>query len=152
MIRPSLMIAHLMTQIIEFVGNHTLLFVAFLVTLGMLIYTEYMRFSSANTSLSPYDATQKMNGGSAIFLDVRDNTEFKSGHLLNARSMPVNKLTERLHELEKYKEKDVVVYCDNGMRSTRALAKLKKSGFTQLFSLAGGLSAWEKANLPTVSK
>ena len=141
-----------MSQIIEFVGNHTLLFVAFLATLGMLVYTEYMRFTAANTALSPFEATQKMNTGEAIFLDVRDDSEFKSGHLLNARSMPVNKLDERMHEIEKYKEKDVVVYCDSGMRGTRAISKLKKNGFTRLFSLAGGLAAWEKANLPTVSK
>ena len=141
-----------MSQIIEFVGNHTLLFVAFLVTLGMLAYTEYMRFTSANTALSPYDATQKMNAGNSVFLDVRDESEFKGGHLLNSRSMPVNKLAERLHELEKFKDKELVIYCDNGMRTSRAIAKLKKSGFTNLFSLAGGLTAWEKANLPIVSK
>lgn len=141
-----------MTQIIEFVGNHTLLFIAFVATLGMLVYTEYMRISSANTALSPYDATQKMNAGEAIFLDVRDESEFKSGHLLNARSMPVNKLAERLHEIEKFKGKEIVVYCDNGMRTSRAIAKLKKSGFTSLHSLSGGLVAWEKASLPTVTK
>ena len=66
--------------------------------------------------------------------------------------MPVNKLAERLHEIEKFKEKDILIYCDNGMRTSRALSKLKKSGFTQLSSLAGGLVAWEKANLPTVTK
>jgi rhodanese-related sulfurtransferase len=141
-----------MAQIIEFIGNHTLLFIAFCVTLGMLIYTEYMRFSTANTALSPYDATQKMNAGGSIFLDVRDEAEFKGGHLMNARCMPVNKLAERMHEIEKFKEKDVVVYCDNGMRASRAVGKLKKEGFSNLFTLAGGLSAWEKASLPTVTK
>lgn len=141
-----------MSQIIEFIGNHTLLFVAFFMTLGMLVYTEYMRISSANTALTPYDATQKMNEGNAIILDVRNESEYKTGHLLNSRSMPVNNLAERMHEIDKFKDKEVVVYCDNGMRSSRAIAKLKKSGFTQLFSLAGGLVAWEKANLPTVSK
>lgn len=141
-----------MSQIIEFVGNHTLLFIAFFVTLGMLVYTEYMRFTTANTALSPYDATQKMNAGDSVFLDVRDESEFKGGHLLNARSMPVNKLAERLHEIEKFKSKEIVVYCDNGMRTSRAVAKLKKSGFSNLHTLAGGLVAWEKANLPTVTK
>lgn len=141
-----------MAQIIEFVGNHTLLFIAFFVTLGMLIYTEYMRLSTANTALSPYDATQKMNAGGSVFLDVRDDAEFKGGHLLNARSMPVNKMTERMHEIEKFKEKDIVVYCDNGMRASRAVGKLKKAGFDKLYTLSGGLVAWEKANLPTVSK
>lgn len=141
-----------MSQIIEFIGNHTLLFIAFAVTLGMLVYTEYMRFTTANTALSPYDATQKMNAGESVFLDVRDESEYKSGHLLNARSLPVNKIAERIHEIEKFKEKDIVVYCDNGMRTSRAIAKLKKSGFNKLHTLAGGLVAWEKANLPTVSK
>jgi hypothetical protein len=77
-----------MSQIIEFVGNHTLLFVAFFMTLGMLVYTEYVRMSGANTALSPYDATQKMNEGNAVFLDVRDESEYKTGHLLNSLSMP----------------------------------------------------------------
>lgn len=141
-----------MSQIIEFIGNHTLLFIAFMVTLGMLVYTEYMRFSSANTALSPFEATQKMNAGEAIILDVRDDAEFKSGHLLNSRNFPVGKLDERMHEIEKFKDREVLVYCDSGMRATRALAKLKKNGFSQLFSLAGGLTAWEKANLPTVTR
>jgi rhodanese-related sulfurtransferase len=118
----------------------------------MLLYTEYMRFSSANTALSPFEATQKMNAGDAIILDVRDDSEYKSGHLLNARSMPLNKFDERLHEIEKFREKEIVLYCDNGMRSSRAIIKLKKSGFSKLHSLAGGLVAWEKANLPTVTK
>lgn len=141
-----------MAQIIEFIGNHTLLFIAFFMTLGMLVYTEYMRLSTANSALSPYDATQKMNTGESIFIDVRDESEFKSGHLLNARSMPVNKFDERLHEIEKFKQKDIVVYCDSGMRASRAIGKLKKAGFSNLFTLAGGLVAWEKANLPTVTK
>jgi rhodanese-related sulfurtransferase len=141
-----------MSQIIEFVGNHTLLFVAFFMTLGMLVYTEYTRMAGAGAALSPYDATQKMNEGNAVFLDVRDESEYKGGHLLNSLSMPVSKLAERMHEVDKFKDKEIVVYCDNGMRASRAMGKLKKNGCTQLFSLAGGLAAWEKANLPTVSK
>ena len=73
-----------MSQIIEFVGNHTLLFVAFFMTLGMLVYTEYTRMAGAGAALSPYDATQKMNEGNAVFLDVRDESEYKGGHLLNS--------------------------------------------------------------------
>lgn len=141
-----------MSQIIEFIGNHTLLMLAFFITLGMLVYTEYMRLSTLGSALTPYDATQKMNSGEAVILDVREETEFKAGHLQNARSMPVSKLAERMHEIEKFKEKDIVVYCDNGMRSARATAKLRKNGFSRLFSLAGGLTAWEKANLPVVTK
>ena len=141
-----------MPQIIEFVGNHALLFLAFGATLGMLIYTEWTRFSSAGTALSPYAATQLVNDGEGVFVDVRDEKEYKSGHLLNARNFPVAKFDERMHEIEKLKGRDLVVYCDNGMRTTRAMSKLRKQGFEKLHTLAGGLAAWEKASLPVVTK
>jgi len=141
-----------MSQIIEFVGNHTLLFIAFFATLGMLLYTEFQRFQNASSALSPYAATALMNEGDTLVLDVRDDKEFKSGHLLNAMSMPVNKLDERMHEIDKYKDRKVVLYCDNGMRTSRATSKLKKNGFANLHTLQGGLAAWEKASLPTVTK
>ena len=101
-----------MNQIIEFVGNNPLLFVAFGATLGMLLWTEWTRFSSSATTLSPYAATQLVNGGDAVFVDVRDEKEYKSGHLLNARNFPVAKLDERMHEIEKLKDRGLVVYCD----------------------------------------
>ncbi|MCL4140767.1 UNVERIFIED_CONTAM: hypothetical protein GTU68_014052, partial [Idotea baltica] len=82
----------------------------------------------------------------------REEKEFKTGHIKGARNIPVNQLDKRIHEIEKFKEKDVVVYCDNGMRASRMTGKLKKQGFTNLKTVAGGLTNWEKANLPLVSK
>ena len=92
-----------MDQIIEFVGNHPLLFIAFFATLGMLVYTEYMRIAGSSAQLSPFAATQLMNDGDTIVVDVRDENEYKNGHVLNARNLPVSKLDERMHEIEKYK-------------------------------------------------
>lgn len=141
-----------MQQIIEFITSHPLLIAAFAAVLGMLLYTEYLRFFSGIPSLSPYAATQLLNDGEAVFLDVRDEKEFKDGHIKGARSMPVGELDQQMHDIEKYKESDVVVYCDNGMRTSRVTGKLKKQGFTKLSTIAGGLVQWEKANLPLVSK
>lgn len=141
-----------MQQLLEFIGNHPLLVAAFAAVLGMLLYTEYLRFFSGIPSLSPYAATQLLNDGEALFLDVRDEKEFKTGHIKGARSMPVNELDKQAHDIEKYKERDVVVYCDNGMRASRVTGKLKKLGYTKLSTIAGGLAQWEKANLPLVSK
>lgn len=141
-----------MQQIIEFIGNHPLHIAAFVGVLGMLLYTEYMRFFSGIPSLSPYAATQLLNEGEAVFLDVRDEKEFKTGHIKGARSVPVKELDQQMHDIEKYKERDVVVYCDNGMRTSRVTGKLKKLGFTKLSTIAGGLAQWEKSNLPLVNK
>ncbi len=141
-----------MQQLIEFASNHLLLVFAFFATLGMLIFTEYTRMFSGVPGLSPYQATQLLNDGDALFLDVRDDKEYKNGHIKGARSVPVNQLDKQMHELEKHKEKSVVVYCDNGMRTSRVTGKLRKLGFTDLHSISGGLVAWEKANLPVVNK
>jgi len=141
-----------MTQLFEFAGNHPLLIAAFFAVLGMLAYTEYLRFFSGIPGLSPFATTQLMNDGDVLVLDVRDEKEFKAGHIKGARSLPVNQLDKQLHDLEKYKDRDVVVYCDNGMRTTRVTGKLKKQGFSKLQTLAGGLASWEKANLPLVTK
>lgn len=141
-----------MQQIIEFITNHPLLIAAFAAVLGMLIFTEYTRFFSGIPNLSPYAATQLLNDGDALFLDVRDEKEFKGGHIKGARSIPVKELDQQIHDIEKHKERDVVVYCDNGMRASRVTGKLKKLGFTKLSTIAGGLTQWEKANLPLVSK
>lgn len=141
-----------MGQLVEFVGNHTLLFVALFAVLGMIVYTEWTRFQGAGSALSPFAATRLLNDDEAVLIDVRNESEYKTGHVLNARSIPLSDFDKRLHELQKFKDRDVVVYCDNGMRTSRALGKLKKAGFSRLHTINGGLVAWEKASLPTVTR
>lgn len=139
-------------RLVEFVGNHPFLFMALAVTIAFIAYTEYTRIAAGVKSLSPYQATQLLNGGETLFVDVRDDAEFKKGHVLDATNIPLSALDNRLHELEKYKQGDVILYCDSGMRAQKAGAKLKKGGFSKLHTIAGGLGAWEKASLPLVTK
>jgi len=135
----------------EFIGNNLLLCAAFVAVLAMVIYYEYTRAASGLKALSPFAATKLLNGGEALFIDVRDDKEYKAGHITNAKHVPLSNMDKFMHELEKYKDKDVVVYCESGQRSQRAGAKLRKNGFTQLHQISGGLAEWEKANLPIVS-
>lgn len=141
-----------MSQFLEFVGNHPLLIAAFVAVVGILIYTEVTRLTSGVKNLTPFAATQLMNEVDAVFLDVRDDAEFKKGHVIDARNIPVGSIEKRIQELDKIKEKDIVVYCDSGMRSQKAIGKLRKNGFEKLHQLAGGLVAWEKASLPVVTR
>lgn len=140
-----------MSQVLEFISNNLLLCSAFAAVLGMVIFYEYSRFASGMTRLSPFAATKMLNDGEAMFLDVRDDKEYKAGHVLNARHVPLSQMDKFMHELEKHREKDVVVYCDNGQRAQRAGGRLRKNGFTRLHVISGGLNEWEKANLPTVT-
>ena len=118
----------------------------------MILYFEYTRFFSGLKALSPFAATKLLNDGEALFLDVRDDKEFKAGHVLNARNVPLSSMDKYMHELEKHKEKAVVVYCESGQRAQRAGLRLRKNGFTQLHTISGGLNEWQKANLPTVTE
>ncbi len=94
-------------------------------------------------------ALQLINHKNAFVLDVREPDEYKNGHILNAQLIPLGKLKERIGELEKYKDKPVVVVCRSGARSGTACVTLGKEGFTQAYNLTGGVMAWQKANLPT---
>lgn len=93
-------------------------------------------------------ALQLINHKNALVLDVREESEYKQGHILNSRLIPLGKLNERIGELEKFKGQPIVVVCRSGLRSASACAMLGKRGFTQAFNLAGGAMAWQKANLP----
>lgn len=93
-------------------------------------------------------ALQLINHKNALVLDVRDDGEYQAGHILNATSIPFIKFKQRIGELEKHKERSIVVICHSGNRSAAACAMLGKLGFTQAYHLAGGVAAWQKANLP----
>jgi rhodanese-related sulfurtransferase len=100
--------------------------------------------------VSQLQATQMMNQGKTLVLDVRDAAEFATGHLQNAKHIPLNELSTRLKELEKSKSNTVITVCERGVRSASAAALLTKQGFTQVFSLEGGVAAWKSQGLPTV--
>jgi rhodanese-related sulfurtransferase len=93
-------------------------------------------------------ALQLINHKNALVLDVRENDEYKAGHVLHSMLIPLGKLKQRLGELEKYRDQPIVVICRSGNRSGLACAVLGKQGFTQAYNLAGGVMAWQKANLP----
>jgi rhodanese-related sulfurtransferase len=93
-------------------------------------------------------ALQLINHKDAVVLDVREQAEFKSGHVLNAKLIPLAKLRDRLGELERYREQPIVVVCRSGQRAATACALLGRAGFAQAYNLTGGMMAWQKLNLP----
>jgi rhodanese-related sulfurtransferase len=95
-------------------------------------------------------ATQLINQGKTLVLDVRDAAEFASGHLQNAKHIPLAELAERLKEIEKSKNSTVITVCERGVRSASAANLLSKAGFAQVSSLEGGVAAWKSQGLPTV--
>lgn len=97
-------------------------------------------------------ALQLINHKNAFILDVREENEFRSGHILNARLIPLGKLNERMGELEHCRERPILVVCRSGQRSVAACALLGKHGFGQAYNLQGGLLAWQKTGMPLEKK
>jgi rhodanese-related sulfurtransferase len=102
--------------------------------------------------LTPAEATLMMNREDALVLDVRETGEWSSGHIQGARHITIAQLEKRMSEIEKFKDRPVIVCCSSGNRSSAACGQLKKGGFEKVFSLGGGISAWIEANLPLTTK
>ncbi len=84
-----------------------------------------------------------------VLIDVRTPGEFSRGHIPGAINIPHTELTARLKEIPKSKGKEVVLYCESGVRAGIAEQILRKSGMSNLLHLEGDMSAWRKSNLPT---
>jgi rhodanese-related sulfurtransferase len=93
-------------------------------------------------------ATQMINRGKTVVVDVRTPEEFAMGHMRDAKNIPLADLSKRIGELDKSKTKTVVVVCQTGARSDKAARQLAAAGFDDVYSLEGGLAAWQAANLP----
>lgn len=139
-------------RIVEFIGNHPILILAFIATLGLLIVTELRSRLSGIKSVGPVHATQLSNRENALFLDIRDDGEYNSGHIPEAIHIPLKHLPDRVKELEKHKARPVIAYCRSGSRSNSAGGILKKHGFETVYNLSGGIMAWQSANLPVRKK
>lgn len=139
-------------RIIEFTGNHTYLVLAFVGTLAALVFSEIRRRISGIPSVGPMEATRLNNHENAVFLDIREDGEYKGGHIPDAIHIPYSQLSGRVNELNRFKNAPVIAYCRSGSRSAGVGGVLKKHGLEKVYNLGGGITAWQSANLPVTRK
>lgn len=132
----------------KFVLDNIFLIIVAAVSGAMLLW-PLARRGAGGPAVTPVQAVQLINKEDAVVLDVRDPGEYSSVHILNARNIPLKDLDARTKELEKLRQKPVIVACDTGSRSGAALSALKRQGFANVYNLRGGLGAWQQAGLPT---
>ena len=85
-------------------------------------------------------------------LDVREPAEIVGGKISKAIQIPSSSVAQRMGELEKHKSKTMLVYDKTGARAGLACKELSKNGFEKVYSLNGGLTAWQEAHLPLSKK
>ncbi|WP_404456380.1 rhodanese-like domain-containing protein [Virgibacillus necropolis] len=106
-----------------------------------VIVFALLRFSKQRKYLKTLTEDQFREGyRKAQLIDVREPQEFKKGHILGARNIPVTQLKQRLVEIRK--DKPVYLYCQSGSRSARAALLLNKKGYEDLNQLKGGFKRW----------
>lgn len=140
-----------MEEYLVFARNHPALIMGLVAMLGLIVWTEFSRLTRKYKQVGPALAVQVLNHDGSVIVDVREDAEVRSGKISGARHIPLGQLKNRLPELDAFKEKPVLVYCRSGNRSAHACNVMTKAGFQDVSNLAGGIVAWESANLP-VSK
>lgn len=145
-------VSELMNNIIGFFFNHWILSIIFIMLLVAILTNEWSLRSFGLPSLSPLNAVDFINHSDATVFDVRPANAYQEAHILGSLNVPVAQFNQKLKNLEKYKDKPLIVTCNVGQEAAKAATLLKAQGFTQIFLLQGGLQAWRAAGLPLTKK
>ena len=137
-----------MALFFEFLVQQWMLAAALMAAIAMLIVYESRK---SGPSLSPQQAINIVNAEQGVFVDLRDTAEFRKGHIVSAINIPSAKLPERIAELEKYRERPIVLVCKMGQQSGAAGKQLKAANYGKVYKMTGGMMEWGSLQLPTVT-
>ena len=142
-------------QYIRFASNHQIMVMIFVVLFVALIYFQ-VRIMLANVKkISANNATAMVNHEDGVFVDVRANKLFTSGHIAGSLNITLAEIKEgKLNRIDSYKDKPVILVGRDKMDADcfNSAVSLKKQGYTKVFSLDGGIAQWTMDNLPTSVK
>tara|TARA_S200000501_G_C20438507_1_gene575504 strand:+ start:34 stop:429 length:396 start_codon:yes stop_codon:yes gene_type:complete len=131
---------------VDFIVNNIWVILIAILSGGALIWPSLMR--NKNT-LNTLEATQLINKGNILVLDLRSKEDFNLSHLRASKNIPFNELTNNLNKLDK--SKAVLLICEKGIKAPQSASKLLKDGFENVYILEGGFSAWQTQGLPTTA-
>ncbi len=131
-----------------FVLNHPYLFSLLFVILTLLIWNIFGNLIGGVRLLTTDEATQLINREGAEVIDIRSQTEFEHGHIINAKNIGLQELPEKITKLRKDKNKRIIFYCSNGSLSLKETQKMVRQGEEMIYCLKGGIASWRNANLP----
>ncbi len=139
-----------MDFIVVYAANHPMLFGGLLLMFAIVFAYEMRVARRKGVDLTPSQAVALLNNG-ALPVDVRPAAQYEKGHIVEARNIPMSDLEQHFPSLEKLNDRGLLVYCDNGAISLKAVEQLRARGVASAMGLRGGLAAWRAENLPVVS-
>lgn len=97
--------------------------------------------------ISVAETLHKMENG-AVLIDVREDNEWEKGHARAAAHIGRGVIERDIVGKFPDKDQELILYCGGGYRSALAADNLQKIGYTNVFSMNGGWSAWQEAGAP----
>jgi hydroxyacylglutathione hydrolase len=107
---------------------------------------DHRVLANANRESLPTGSNSASDSNSPLVIDVRNSGERARKYIDGSESIPLNHLVEKTAALPR--DREILVYCAGGYRSSIAASLLQRAGFTKVAEIAGGLAAWETAHLP----
>ncbi len=118
----------------------------------LIVPQSYLQQISAMKTISIEDAYSNYTGNSAVFIDARDNAEYREGHIKGAINIPYDRFQQVYPQFKKLltKDKKIITYCHGtGCGLSVDVAKdLMAIGYTNVYVMTEGWPGWINANLP----
>lgn len=141
-----------MDQLVEFIGHHPFLVGALGVVILIFLANEAWRNMSGRGPISTAEAVRLMDNENAVVVDTRSASEYKKGHILNAKHIPASGIVDRAREISRDTEHPIILYCNTGQSAQAAASKLQAKGYTRVHVLKGGIGGWESDGLPVTTR
>lgn len=113
---------------------------------GFLRLVEDARTRVRETSVA--EALERIAAGGALLVDVREDREWEAEHARGAKHLGRGVIERDIEREVPDKAAELILYCGGGYRSALAADNLRRMGYTNVFSLAGGWRAWKEADAP----
>lgn len=118
--------------------------------LTLIIATFYFTntFSQSPSKIIHANELAAILDGGLLIIDVRTDLEFKQGYIPGAVNIDIQRkdFQTQFENYDKYGP--IYIYCSNGYRSMKAAEILISNGFTDVYSLDGGMIQWQRAKKP----
>ena len=137
-----------MNDIIAFLQQHLLMVVTWVVLLLAILFNEWWNKQKKAPALNAQQLVALMNDDRVKVIDIRNNQQFRQGHILNSRNIPWQ--NQDVSVFKSLQNDTIVLVCQQGQTASQLAERLKKEGMTQVQVLAGGLGDWQQSNLPLV--
>ena len=123
------------------------LLIAVALVYSVMYFLRFNKQSKEITNYTPEQVAEKRKADTNIvILDVRTNMERKRNMIAGSIHIPLGDIDSRIAELNQYKSKEIICYCQGGVRSVSAASNLHGKGF-HASNMLGGIAAWNAKNL-----